>query len=353
MSRDLFVVSINVSHADQAAHRASGRAGGSARHVASAPAGPASHTGSRRGEPTWAVILRGQRYDVTDEGKGFLRIVRGGVPVWSGKRDGESYQTHGTLLAPKLLATLLKMVRDGDSHTPKAHVGSSGLPVPASASAVPPSGVRTSQRAPEAAKPARASAPGKPASDKPASGRRASSKRQVSQAQLDALARGRAKRAANRAAAAARATPAAATPGAPTPHAKRKPAAAPPASSKKKPAPPPPSSKRKTPPSGTRKAEAGPPTSRSPGSIAKPESIKDNVVLGQILEHLRRESPADAEKSHAKLSRIWLGGGREATIAWMQGRKFPSVVAAFNDWVEKNIEAAQTILRKAAKERAA
>ena len=70
MSRDLFVVSINVSHADQAAHRASGRAGGSARHVASAPAGPASHTGSRRGEPTWAVILRGQRYDVTDEGKG-------------------------------------------------------------------------------------------------------------------------------------------------------------------------------------------------------------------------------------------------------------------------------------------
>ena len=76
-------------------------------------------------------------------------------------------------------------------------------------------------------------------------------------------------------------------------------------------------------------------------------------MLGQILEHLRRESPADAEKSHAKLSRIWLGGGREATIAWMQGRKFPSVVAAFNDWVEKNIEAAQTILRKAAKERAA
>src|SRR5262249_56118490 len=99
-------------------------------------------------------------------------------------------------------------------------------------------------------------------------------------------------------------------------------------------------------------ASTGPLTQRTPVASASakppsrraPPSVNDKAVLEGILETLRREDPSKAEESFIALKRIWLAGGREATIDWMTKHTFPSVVDAFNDWMEKNLETAQAML---------
>lgn len=70
--------------------------------------------------------------------------------------------------------------------------------------------------------------------------------------------------------------------------------------------------------------------------------IDDTAVLREIKESLRREGKED---NFDTFKAIWERGGREATIAWMANRAaFPSIAAAYNDWLVNNMDAARALL---------
>jgi hypothetical protein len=77
--------------------------------------------------------------------------------------------------------------------------------------------------------------------------------------------------------------------------------------------------------------------------------VNDKTVLDALRKRFREEDPAAAEQNFATFQRIWRGGGREATAAWMRDHPFSSASAvdAFIDWTHKHFEVAQAMLEKA------
>lgn len=119
-----------------------------------------------------------------------------------------------------------------------------------------------------------------------------------------------------------------------------------------KPATPPRAKATAKPKAASRSTQAGPLTQRTPVSqpSSKPPShhaaphVNDAAVLKEIKKNLREGDPSTAEKHFKIMKGIWLGGGREAAVAWMAQHKFPTVVDAFDDWLEKNATAARAML---------
>ena len=256
---------------------------------------PAARGGSRQRLRTWSVVVGDQKYDVTDFGAlcGY-KIECGGALVWTGVLSGQGHDTHTTTLPADTLKEVLRLAYVGDQRE-AAKAGRTE-----SAPSVPPS-----------------AAPKSETRTKPDQAAEAKPKRQAK--------------------------------------AKRKAAATTPASAKAAP----PSAKPKSETKAKRRAKkaaspkSGPPTQRTPAAAPSAKehraapSVDDKTVLAGLMKKLRKEDPATAEQSFAALKRIWLGGGREATVEWMKLHSFPSALDAFSDWVEKHIEAAQAMLDKA------
>lgn len=361
MSSDHYYVVI-VPHADQAAqavnatraiHRASrpGHAskngapeqaapsrGAPSRAAPSSRATPVPSRGARRRSSTskgagegaakesthrvrsWSVVVGDDKYDVTDFGKtcGY-RIELEGAVVWTGILTRGSYETHTTTLPAERLQEVLRLARVGDRRevakaggSPQAHADPPG--------AAPAAGPKSETRA------------------------KASGSPQAAEPKAKRSAQPRAKRPSKPKASASEHAPAA------TPSSKAKPEASAPAP------------KAKETKEGKAKSRAkpkdGPPTQRTPESSssktssAKPRArreqrVDDKAVLDGLLEKLRAEDASTAEQSFASLKRLWLAGGREATVAWMKKHKFPTALDAFNDWMEKNLDAAQAMLSNA------
>ena len=102
-------------------------------------------------------------------------------------------------------------------------------------------------------------------------------------------------------------------------------------------------------------SRSGPSTQRTPvlppsataHAPATPPRVSDRTVLDALRKKFREEDPAAAEQNFATFRRIWLGGGREATVEWMRLYTFSSAVDAFIDWTNKHFETAQAMLAKA------
>ena len=56
----------------------------------------------------------------------------------------------------------------------------------------------------------------------------------------------------------------------------------------------------------------------------------------------KRETAAD----YKAMKRIWDHGGKAATHAWMKGRTFANLAAAFADWMQKNETVAMDMYAK-------
>ena len=283
-------------HEPAAKHGAS-KVAPTARAHAATSKGPARSPGARGGGRqrvrTWSVVVGDQKYDVTDFGAlcGY-KIESGGVIVWTGVLSGQGHDTQTTTLPADTLKEVLRLAYVGDQRE-AAKAGRTE-----SAPSVPPS-----------------AAPKSETRTKPDQAAEAKPKRQ----------------------------------------AKRKANASTPASAKAAP----PSAKPKSETKAKRRSKkaaspkSGPPTQRTPAAAPSAKehhaapSVDDKTVLAGLMKKLRKEDPSTAEQSFAALKRIWLGGGREATVEWMKLHSFPSALDAFSDWVEKHIEAAQAMLDKA------
>ena len=98
--------------------------------------------------------------------------------------------------------------------------------------------------------------------------------------------------------------------------------------------------------------QAGPLTQRTPVSQPSPKPssrrteprVDDTAVLNEIKKNLHEGDPSTAEQHFQVMEAIWMRGGREEAIAWKAKHKLASVVDAFDDWMEKNVEAARAML---------
>jgi hypothetical protein len=271
---------------------------------------------------TWSVVVGDDKYDVTDFGRtcGY-RIEHEGVVVWTGIVTRGSYETHTTTLPGERLQEVLRLARVGDRREAAKAGGSPQAPADPPG-ATPAAGPKSETRA----KPKESGSP------------------QAAEPKAKRSAQPRAKRPSKPKASASEHAPAA------------------PPSSKAKPEASSTAPKAKETKEGKAKSRAkpkdGPPTQRTPESSssktssAKPRArrevrVDDKAVLDGLLEKLRAEDATTAEQSFASLKRLWLAGGREATVAWMKKHKFPTALDAFNDWMEKNLDAAQAMLSSA------
>jgi hypothetical protein len=301
-----------------------------------APKSAAPKSGARGGSSghrirTWSVVAGDQKYDVTDFGTtcGY-KIEHNGTIVWTGVVSGRGYDTHTTTLAADMLTEVLRLAYVGDQREAAKAKSPESAPA-APSSAAPKSETRAKpDRAAEATpkrdgKPkregspkrkAKASAPAKsaPPSAKPSHESKPPEK---------------AKASAHASAAAEHGTAPKAEHGA-EPKAKRR------------------AKKAASPRNGpmTQRAPVTPPSAK-PHAHHAASSVDDKTVLEGLMQKLRHEDPSTAEQSFAALKRIWLGGGREATVEWMKHHTFPSAVDAFSDWMEKHFETAQAMLEKA------
>jgi hypothetical protein len=315
--RKTVLVHIHVSQGDGAT-----RAGaGSVKAVVSSPGGSRAtiHTapGSARGERCWAVAFHGQKYTVVDAGTSDLKMTLDEAVVWTGQRlSTGDYKTLSTTLPTAKLEGLLKLVRVGDSRTPKVHVAEPAHRAPASATVS-----------------ARQAARAAPAETKPTARRGRKPKAKPAAAAHTSTSKPAPKSSARRASK--------------SPTAKStQTASAPPAASAKR--------RRGRPPKQAAPATAAAPASkkvdRAPAtrrSLRNP-AVDDIAVLAEIKKKVRREDPKNAPQLYDALQRIWFAGGREATLAWMATKNMATVVEAFSDWVDKNGDAARALLEKAA-----
>lgn len=274
---------------------------------------------------TWSVVVGDDKYDVHDSGAACgYRIECNGSTVWTGTmgRRG-SYHTLTTTLAKGTQEEVLRLVYVGDRRHAQART-------PARAHAAPPSGPRAAKRKALASHPTPAPPPSttrtREVKAKPASPD--SQPRSAPPPHVEPKAKQRAKPTTRHAPAA----PASASGVKAKEKAKAKPRAKPQATSES--------------------THAGPLTQRTPVSqpSAKPSSrrtaprVDDTAVLNEIKKNLHEGDPATAEKHFQVMKAIWLRGGREAAIAWKAQHKLASVVDAFDDWMEKNVEAARAML---------
>ena len=283
---------------------------------------------------TWSVVVDDDKYNVHDFGTSCgYRIDCEGTTVWTGVlgRRGQ-YDTHTTTLTAGKLNEVLRLVYVGDQRHAQARA-------PQSARTAPPSATHTAK--PKGTRRAKASANAAPPTSAPPSSatRPVSSKAKPPKSVSHGLAAApvRAKRAAKSATSHPHGAPASRSGVKASENSKAKRHAKP-----------------KT-VSGT--TQAGPLTQRTPVSppSAKPSSrraashVDDTAVLREIKANLHKGDPATAETHFEAMERIWRGGGREATVAWMAKHPFPSVVDAFDDWMEKNVDAARAMLHDAPK----
>jgi len=312
---------ISVSHVDNhAAHRAPNPAvtanGGAVHAVMTVPQGGGGARGTRgtahgilEDHRSWTVVPGPSldEYHVTDYGAKGLEIVHKGAVVWSGHRTKDGYTTKSTtIVAPTKLGKLLDTVRAGDEATPKPPVAPEQVPAARK--------VRTAKATAKAAPKGKAAATVGASTPKAAGAPKAKrGKRAPSEAQLAALEAGREQRASQRAEAA--------------PPTQRAAGSARPA---KKPG---------------RKGAAAHPASGPRPSIHMHD---DEQVLADVLAQLKKKNPAEAEQLFDALKRIWLGGGREKTVAWMKEHGQRNVVKAFDAWVNANMKEAKQILEKVA-----
>jgi hypothetical protein len=280
------------------------------------------------------VVVDDDKYKVHDFGTSCgYRIDCEGTTVWTGVmgRRGQ-YETHTTTLSGGKLNEVLRLMYVGDQRHAQARAPQSTRAAAASAThTARPKGTRR-------AKASASAAPGTPAPPSSATRPVASkAKPPKSVSRGPAAAPVRAKRAAKSA----------------TSHPQSAPASRPqvkaPAKSK---------AKRQTKPKTvSATTQAGPQTQRTPVSqpSATPSSrravahVDDTTVLREIKANLYKGDPTTAETHFEAMERIWRGGGREATVAWMAKHPFPSVVDAFDDWMEKNVDAARAMLHGASK----
>lgn len=282
---------------------------------------------------TWSVVVGDTKYNVSDSGAacGYL-IECNGSTVWTGVMDRRGgYETHTTTLAKGTQEEVLRLVYVGDRRHAQART-------PARAQAAPPSGPRTAK--PASKRQAKRKAPAsRPTPAPPPSGPRtrevkakpaspASQPRSAPKPHVEPKAKPRAKPTTRRDAAA----PASTSSSKAKEKAKAKPHAKPKATSAS--------------------TEAGPQTQRTPVSqpSAKPSSrraeprVDDTAVLSEIKKNLHEGDPSTAEQHFQVMKAIWMRGGREAAIAWKAKHKLASVVDAFDDWMEKNVDAARAML---------
>ena len=96
------------------------------------------------------------------------------------------------------------------------------------------------------------------------------------------------------------------------------------------------------PSSGSRARSSRKPSERKPNKGSAPRvpsaAVDDTVVFAEIEK--RYDDPNDI----ADLKAVWRDGGRENTLAWMQGRKFGSTVEAFESWIENHPAIARAAL---------
>lgn len=271
-----------------------------------------THSHDRR---TWSVVVDDDKYDVTDSGGACgYRIECKDTTVWLGKlsRRG-TYETDSTTLAERTLKEVLRLVYVGD----KRHAR------PRAPHAEEPKSTRRPKPKPSAA----------PRAEEPKSTRR--SKPKPSAAAPSSETRRTEVKAKPKPSASPRTT-----------------AARPRAERTAKPATPPRAKATAKPKATSESTHAGPLTQRTPVSqpSAKPSSrrtaprVDDTAVLNEIKKNLHEGDPSTAEKHFQVMKAIWLRGGREAAIAWKAQHKLASVVDAFDDWMEKNVEAARAML---------
>jgi hypothetical protein len=295
------------------------KSGGAAPKDSAAPtSGAVAKSGARRAGAgqrvrTWSVVVGDQKYDVADFGPvcGY-KIEHNGTIVWTGVLGGRGYDTHTTTLAADTLQEVLRLAYVGDQRE-AAKAGRSESPPPAPPSAEPKSETRAKPKGQAKPKP-------KTEGSEPAEGAAPSAKPT-----------GKPK--------AKRATKAKASAPAPSPKAEQGAEPKPKGPAKRKAASP-----RNGPP--TQRTPATPPSAK-PHAPAAPPRIDDKKVLDALMKKFRDEDASTAEENFAAFKRIWLGGGREATVEWMKHHTFPSAADAFIDWTNKHFEAAQAMLNNA------
>ena len=304
-------------HASRVAASARGTAA-SKSHSAAPKRGAAHNSGARGGGAgqrvrTWSVVVGDRKYDVTDFGAtcGY-KIEHEGTIVWTGVLSGRGYNTHTTTLQADTLQEVLRLAYVGDQRE-AAKAGRSETSPPAPPSVEPKSETRAKPKQRGTRKPkAEASAPAVAAAlsatPMPKSKAKRAAKAKASEPALSPTAEHRAE-----------------------PTTKR------PAKQKA-------ASPRNGPP--TQRAPTTPPNAMPHAHQATP-SIDDKTVLDGLMKNLRKEDASNAEQNFANLKRIWLGGGREATVEWMKHHTFRSPVRAFTDWFEKNTETAKAMLARA------
>jgi hypothetical protein len=313
--KNYFLISISHQDGRGAPQRVAVPKGGAAHAVMPAPrrkggaqvASGAAH-GALHEHRTWTIIPGPSlaKYEVTDYGAKGIEITHNGTVVWSGRRTAEGYTTTRTTLSAAKLGALLKTAMEGDVATPGPVV----IPAPV---ASPPQG-RTRRPKQEAATGSREVT----AAGRPMRGRRAR----------------------------ADAPPAGAQPAGPpeapapkTTSAKRGPARA----RRKADSAQPGAGATHPAPRANRSRSAEPQTPSKATTVQVPD---DDTVLAKILAELKKKNPAQAEQLFDALKRIWLGGGRAKTIAWMEGHGHRNVVKAFDSWVQANMAEAEEILKR-------
>jgi hypothetical protein len=308
------------------------------RHPASAS--PASRrlgggyvSGTDHNLRTWSVVVGDDKYNVTDSGSACgYRIECEGNTVWTGiiGRSGQ-YDTHTTTLATGKLDRVLRLVYVGDQRHARAQ-DSQRTPAAPKSTTSPEEPKSTRWTKDEASPSSRNSAP-------PSSATRSTEPKKSASPRTHAAPPHAAKPEAKRP---AKAT----TRSSHRTHASPSGAKAPEKSKAKRQA---------KPKAASVQTQAGPLAQRAPVSqpSAKPPSrraalhVDDKAILHSIKENLHKGDPATAESHFKAMKRLWLGGGREATVAWMAKHEFSNVVDAFDDWMEKNVEAARAMLHKA------
>jgi hypothetical protein len=245
-------------------------------------------------------------YQVTDYGAKGIEAVHNGVAVWCGKRTKGGYETtRTTITSPEQLAKLLTCIAAGDEGLKEAESS------PAQAAQAPR---RRARSAKPKEGPSEAVATGKPsAASGNKRGPRAPAK--IATAKGEPAAPRRSRRAE------------------PAPPTQRATPAASPAK---------PSGKGRG--GGRRKPAAAPtPTSGERVTIQLPD---DETVLAGVRAKVekKQKDPAKAEHLFGTLKRIWLAGGREKTIAWMQTHGVNNAVDAFDAWVKAHTPEAMAMV---------
>ena len=281
---------------------------------------------------TWSVLVGDDKYNVTDSGAACgYRIECEGTTVWTGimGRRGQ-YDTHTTTLATGTLDRVLRLVYVGDQRHARAHDSQRSPTAPKSTTR--PEEPKSTRRAKDEASPSsRNSAP-------PSSATRPTESKAKPKSSTSSRTPATQPRAARKATSTtSRAHGASASTASAKAPAKSKAAR---------------QSKATTAPGST---HAGPLTQRTPVSqpSTKPSSrraaphLDDTAVLNEIKKNLHEGDPSTAETHFQVMKAIWMRGGREAAVAWQERHKIPNVVDAFDDWMEKNVDAARALIGSA------